>query len=227
MSTSHFQYLLLDEVEQKLIKCENQSVHKQAYESLEKQVVDLERKYADLERKYNQLQSVNNDFNLIKNQLMSVQNKTREISNEVSIMKHLENIKQSQEIQTFCHDRSSILDGPLTNTIMKFGDVKLSVGITNLSAYKTTGKFTCEHEGLYILSASVMSYTDNARYFIYLNGNTISETYISQNRNNEVYTGAATVTLEINPNDKVWLYADGSWYLSGGLLSRLTIIKIK
>ncbi|VDI69475.1 Hypothetical predicted protein [Mytilus galloprovincialis] len=116
--------------------------------------------------------------------------------------------------------------GTISNTIMKFDDVKYSVGITNLSSFKTTGKFTCEHEGLYLISASVTSYTSGAQYYIRLNGNDISYTYIGQHSGGYAFTGAVTVTRKLNPNDQVWLYAAGSWYLYSGIPSKLTIIKI-
>lgn len=45
--------------------------------------------------------------------------------------------------------------GTISNNIMKFDDVKFIVGIKNLAAYKNTGKFTCEQEGLNIISVSV------------------------------------------------------------------------
>lgn len=66
--------------------------------------------------------------------------------------------------------------GTISNTIMAFDDVKFSLGITNLSTFRNTGKFTFEHGGLYIISASVLSITDNAYYFISLNGNDILRT---------------------------------------------------
>ncbi|VDI10352.1 Hypothetical predicted protein [Mytilus galloprovincialis] len=319
-----------DIVEQKLIKCENQSVHNQSYESLEQQFVDLERKYVDLERKYNQL-SVNNDFNLIKNQLVSVQNKTSEISNDVLILKQLGNIKPLQEIQNLqqavqtvsaqthvlsvnerarsqdflalynmtidskrlvselyanasnqvkdletntrkqllrleqnlnstttgiinqrevkeTYDNATMSEiqkqinknaervaitahpssqGTISNTIIKFDNVKFSVGITNMSAYKTTGKFTCEQEGLYLISASVLSNTNSAHYYVILNGKSVSLTYIGSHSSTYDHTGAVTITQNLHPNDQVWLYADGSWFLFGNLHSQFTIIKIK
>ncbi|XP_076071312.1 uncharacterized protein LOC143042745 isoform X8 [Mytilus galloprovincialis] len=116
--------------------------------------------------------------------------------------------------------------GTRSNTILKFDDVRYSEGITNLSSYKTTGKFTCEREGLYLISASVMSYTSGANYYIKLNGNDISLTYIGSNGGQE-FTGAVSVTRKLNKNDQVWLYASGSWYLYRGVYSKLTIIKIK
>ncbi|CAG2246178.1 unnamed protein product [Mytilus edulis] len=106
--------------------------------------------------------------------------------------------------------------GTISNNIMKFNDVKFSVGVTNLATYKSTGKFTCEQEGLYILSASVMSHTSNAYYHISLNGNYISETYIGQHSSSYAQTGAVTVIHNLNQNDQVWLIPSGSWYLYGG-----------
>ncbi|XP_063397775.1 uncharacterized protein LOC134682123 [Mytilus trossulus] len=115
----------------------------------------------------------------------------------------------------------------ITNTIMRFNEVRYSVGITNLAAFKSTGKFVCEHVGLYLISASVMSYTSGARYRINLNGNDISETRVGQHSSNYDHTGGVTVTRKLNPNDQVWLYAIGSLYLTGGIHSTFTIIKVK
>ncbi|CAC5361287.1 unnamed protein product [Mytilus coruscus] len=115
----------------------------------------------------------------------------------------------------------------VTSTIMKFDDVEFSVGITNLSSYRNTGKFTCEQEGLCIISAFVMSSTTGARYYIILNGNYFSETYIGGDSGNRHHIGAATITWNLNPKDQVWLYASGTFSLTRGLYSKLTIIKIK
>ncbi|XP_063448250.1 uncharacterized protein LOC134727792 [Mytilus trossulus] len=116
--------------------------------------------------------------------------------------------KNSERVAMTAHPSHT---ATITNTIIKFDDVKFSVGITNLATYKSTGKFTCEQEGLYIISASVMSLTNNAEYFIYLNGNPISDTFIGQHSNTNVHTGAVTVTRKLKLNDQVWLYAIGSW----------------
>ncbi|CAC5389214.1 unnamed protein product [Mytilus coruscus] len=98
--------------------------------------------------------------------------------------------------------------GKVSSTIMKFDDIQYSVDITNLSAYKTTGKFTCEHEGLYMISASVMSHTPGADYYISLNGNYISQTDIDHSSNDgelKDRIGAVTLTRKLNLNDQVWL----------------------
>ncbi|CAG2190465.1 unnamed protein product [Mytilus edulis] len=149
--------------------------------------------------------------------------------NDVRIME--ENLKKSIEQQKITESKLSSVEAQLkiamtahpslggtkSNTIMKFDDVKYSVSITNLSSYKTTGKFTCEHEGLYLISSSVMSHTSLANYYIILNGNDISQTYIGRHSGSKEFTGAVSLTRKLNQNDQVWLYASGSWYLYGGV----------
>ncbi|CAC5421379.1 unnamed protein product [Mytilus coruscus] len=143
-----------------------------------------------------------------------------------SRLSHVESevIRNSKRVAITAHPSS---EGTISNTRMKFDDVKYSVGITNLSSYKTTGKFTVEHEGLYLISASVMSLTNNALYYIRLNGNDISLTHIGQHKEQHAHTGAVTLTRKLNRNDQVWLYAAGSWYLFHDVYSNLSIIKIK
>ncbi|VDI63085.1 Hypothetical predicted protein [Mytilus galloprovincialis] len=357
-----------DALDQKFIRCENQSVPSQANGTLEQKYIDLERKhtdldrkYMDLEKKYIQMQSMNNDkFYLLKKHFLTIQNKTSEISNDVNTLKQLGNSKPLQEIQTLQQqftavsaqvqsltviERVNRLDflalynttieqkialsalnisgssnqlvklteiqtnnskqllrlgeletktskellrleelesntskqllrhvqnhnsstagiiskieamenqknktmsvmqkqinknaervamtahpsssGTVSN-IIKFNYVTFSVGITNLATYKSTGKFSCEQEGLYIISASVMSQTSSAYYCIYLNGNDISCTYIADHSGNDHHTAAVTVTRKLNLNDQVWLHTDGGWYLDGGDFSSFTIIK--
>ncbi|XP_076071305.1 uncharacterized protein LOC143042745 isoform X2 [Mytilus galloprovincialis] len=140
--------------------------------------------------------------------------------NDVRIME--ENLEKSIEQQKITESKLSSVEAQLksstkrvamtahpsanaltSNTIMKFDDVKYSVGITNLSTYKSTGKFTCEHEGLYLISASVKSSTNNAVYFIRRNGNDISLTHIGLHKEQHAHTGAVTVTRMLKRNDQV------------------------
>ncbi|CAG2246177.1 unnamed protein product [Mytilus edulis] len=98
-----------DALDQKFIRCENQSVPSQANETLEQKYIDLERKYTDLDRKhtdldakytdldrkymdlenkYIQMQSMNNNkFYLLKSHFLTIQNKTSQISNDKPIDK--------------------------------------------------------------------------------------------------------------------------------------------
>lgn len=118
------------------------------------------------------------------------------------------------------------------NAIIKCDEVQYSVGITNLTAFRATGRFTCEHEGLYIITASLMSFTPSARYYVSLNGKDISQHAIdhSNSDDDEDQIGAVTLTRQLHPNDQVWLQGIMGFqfaYFYGGDASTFTIIKIK
>lgn len=113
--------------------------------------------------------------------------------------------------------------------ILKFSDVKLSVGLNNLSTYKNTGKFVCETKGLYMISPSILADQSGAQFYIFLNGNLISETYIVYNSNNPSTfrnTGTVVLVQQLLPNDSLWVYNPG-YHMYGGLYSTLTIVKVK
>ncbi|CAC5424425.1 C1QL [Mytilus coruscus] len=107
---------------------------------------------------------------------------------------------------------------------LKFDNVLTNVGIDNLSSFQSTGKFNCTKEGLYIVSIWVLAQTASRGYHvhIYKNNNILSETYIS-NRNH-YDTGPATVAVELEVEDNVWVQFDNGKVDSYG--SCMTIIKI-
>lgn len=114
-----------------------------------------------------------------------------------------------------------------TGDILKFDDVKLSVGISNLSEYKSTGKFICEGKGLYMISSSIRSNTNGAEYYIYLNIKQISLTKIGQNypSSTTYHTGTVVLALQLLPSDSVWVQNPG-YSIQGGLWCTLTIVKV-
>ncbi|XP_063400178.1 uncharacterized protein LOC134684798 [Mytilus trossulus] len=60
---------------------------------------------------------------------------------------------------------------------IKFTNIKTSIGMTDLSAYKSTGTFICTVAGLYHVSAVMVSATNNAAIRIYKNNEVIITTY--------------------------------------------------
>ncbi|CAG2197926.1 unnamed protein product [Mytilus edulis] len=71
--------------------------------------------------------------------------------------------------------------------------------------------------------------TEQGDYYIYLNGNIISETrigYSSSPPSSMYHTGTAVLALQLHPNDSVWVYNPG-YSMNGGLYSTLTIVKVK
>ncbi|XP_063448277.1 uncharacterized protein LOC134727815 [Mytilus trossulus] len=114
--------------------------------------------------------------------------------------------------------------------IIKFDNVIFSVGINNLPSFKSTGKFVVEKEGLYTISVAIFSDTNGAQYKIYLNDNVISYTSIAYNSSPDtemVHTGTVVVVRQLRPNDSLWVYFPGNYFVYGGFSSILTIVKIK
>lgn len=119
---------------------------------------------------------------------------------------------------------------PLKSGIIKFDTVAFSVGINNISAFKNNGKFVCEKEGLYLFSVSMESFTNNAKFLIYLNDNVISYTMIGYNSNIPSAmknTGTAVHALQLHLKDSVWVQYSNSYYTTTGDGSSFTIVKIK
>lgn len=113
--------------------------------------------------------------------------------------------------------------------ILKFDDVKFSVGINNLTTYKNTGKFVCERKELYMISSTIMSEANGAHYVMYLNGIKLSDTYIgysSSPPSTMYHTGTAVLARQLLPNDSVWVQKS-SYSVHGGFYSTLTIVKVK
>ncbi|CAG2198138.1 unnamed protein product [Mytilus edulis] len=113
--------------------------------------------------------------------------------------------------------------------ILKFDNIKFSIGINNLAVYRSTGKFVCERKGLYLISSSIRSNSNAGNYYIYLNGNIISETrsgYLSSPPSSMYHTGTVVLALQLHPSDSVWVYNPG-YTMHGGMWSTLTIVKVK
>ncbi|CAC5388501.1 unnamed protein product [Mytilus coruscus] len=106
--------------------------------------------------------------------------------------------------------------------ILKFSDVKFSVGINKLSAYKSTGKFECEMSGIYLVSASIVGKTKHANMNINLNGNIISYTRISEGY---WQTGTAVLAVQLLNNDKLWVEVQ-NMMLSGDKFAVFSILKV-
>lgn len=106
--------------------------------------------------------------------------------------------------------------------ILKFSDVKFSVGLIDLETYKSTGKFECEMSGIYLVSASIIGNTRHANLYINLNGNRISYTRVNEKMWN---TGTATLAVKLLTNDKLWIEVE-SMTISGNKYAVFSIIKV-
>lgn len=113
--------------------------------------------------------------------------------------------------------------------VMKFSDVKLSNGIGNVANFKSSGTFTCEKQGLYLVAAYIMSYSTHAQFQIIKNGNLVSRVHVSpaltSNRSDSYHTGTGIIAVHLNSNDTINIKSGHTIILYGGY-SCLTVIKV-
>lgn len=124
---------------------------------------------------------------------------------------------------------AQLTSSPSANGIIKFNNVLFSVGYNNLPGYKSSGKFICEKSGIYVISASILSNVNGATFYLHLNNNAITSTYISYDSNHPSrveHTGTIVLALQLHPNDSVWV-KNGGARISASRWSTLSIVKVK
>lgn len=112
-----------------------------------------------------------------------------------------------------------------SNYIVKFDIVKVSLGIRDLSSFRTSGKFKCEHDGVYLVSVSLTAYNTLIDYLLKVNGNEYTRVYEDNNKVS-YQRGATTMILNLHANDMVWIELNQAMYVDG-LASCISIILIK
>lgn len=114
--------------------------------------------------------------------------------------------------------------------VLKFDDISTQTGINNLSSFRNTGKFTCESEGLYLISSWVESNTDYARFGVYRNNFLLANAYITYTDSGSVVvgTGTAVIAVELQVGDLVYVKTEYNMlpYINSKD-SCLTIAKLK
>lgn len=93
-----------------------------------------------------------------------------------------------------------------------------------MSTFKSSGKFTCEVEGLYQISVTILSHTGDKRFGIYMNNHLVSKAYISSTSNSESGTAVAVVVLK--RNDKVSVQSLEDNLYVNNYASCITIVKL-
>lgn len=101
-------------------------------------------------------------------------------------------------------------------TVIKFQIIKASTGIIDLRSFKSTGKFTCEVSGFYMISAVIMSATDKANYEVLRNNKRILQIYPPKNVLGWYTTSSSVVSTNLNVNDTVFVKTLKSMVLNGG-----------
>ncbi|VDI54160.1 Hypothetical predicted protein [Mytilus galloprovincialis] len=108
---------------------------------------------------------------------------------------------------------------------LKFPDIKTSIGVSDLSLFKSTGKFTCQVPGYYYIAVTIMSLHSNLKIEIMRNSTAIHWQYVTTYYKDRSYwrSGAAVVALKLKYNDNVWIKQVSPKYI---YQSCLTIFKI-
>ena len=112
---------------------------------------------------------------------------------------------------------------------IQFNNVHHSYGITNstLSKFKSTGRFVCEVEGLYLIASNIISGKSASWFKIMKNQAELSRTYIGDYGSGRSFhsgTGIAVVTLQVK--DTIYIEV-GSTIVVSRSENTLIIIKIK
>ncbi|CAC5386305.1 unnamed protein product [Mytilus coruscus] len=106
---------------------------------------------------------------------------------------------------TSCAPRTLIFD---KSDIIKFSDVKLSNGIGNVENFKSSGTFTCEKPGLYLVGVKIMSHINYVQAEIRKNGHLLSSVNpVLKNKgdNNKFHIGTDIMVVQLNTNDTLYI----------------------
>ena len=123
---------------------------------------------------------------------------------------------------TACVSSSSTRSGTIP-----FPSKQAANGISGLSTFLSSGTFTCETSGLYLISATIDSYTQSSYFYIYKNSSYIIKTFIGTWYTGNYYTPATGVaTVELSVGDTVTIRAGTSMYINSAY-SCVTILKLK
>lgn len=114
-----------------------------------------------------------------------------------------------------------------SKNVLKFPDVKTFEGINNLSAFKTTGLFTCKQAGLYLISVTIVSHTP-VTFSIHRNSSLVIRTCTYEKAGNSESDHGSTAVLAVvlNVGDTISVRTIGVLYIHSPY-SCMTIIKIK
>lgn len=88
--------------------------------------------------------------------------------------------------------------------ILRFPDIKTSYGLSGLSTFASSGKFTCEKSGLYLVGVTVISCSKaDSNYDIYKNDVSVMPYFVTQS--NVCGSASGTVIILLSVNDTVYV----------------------
>ncbi|VDI58434.1 Hypothetical predicted protein [Mytilus galloprovincialis] len=127
-------------------------------------------------------------------------------------------LKQQKVALTACATYGTVSGG----TVVQFPNIKTNIGITDLSAYKSTGKFVCTVAGLYHISAVIMSNTNDGYFHIEKNNAIMITTFYGKVDNYQTRTRVFVTMLDVG--DEITVRTANSQYIYQ--YSCFTIVKL-
>lgn len=178
-----------------------------------------------LQLENNQTMTTNNMKKTLDNQLTSFQTSYKATINdlqtkEISMQKQLTENNERVALLALSTGKNG--------TVILFNTVPLSLGIGNISAFKSNGKFVCEKDGLYMMAVTVSSKEHYASFCVHREGvqsGYVSCAEIGQHSGDAWHSGTSVVALYLQVNDKI--HIETSYSIEIGYWTHFTIMKIK
>ncbi|VDI41045.1 Hypothetical predicted protein, partial [Mytilus galloprovincialis] len=153
-----------------------------------------------------------NELSILKTQVQSFGSEVHALS-DIEVYQNADGIaKLQQQIKrnsvrvamTACINSSPTLS---SGSVVRFNNIRKNIGISSISSFQNSGKFTCEYEGLYLVSSWILSNTDESQFAIYYNGQSLASAYVMYDAAPEINVGTATaiVSVELKVGDTVWV----------------------
>ncbi|CAG2214821.1 unnamed protein product [Mytilus edulis] len=93
-----------------------------------------------------------------------------------------------------------------SDRVIRFPNMKMSVGIHSLSSFLSTGKLTAEHSGLYQLTVTIMTENSDKVFHITKNGFVIISGYSQHHDSNQRWhTSTITTAVEMDVGDFLYV----------------------
>ncbi|CAG2231679.1 unnamed protein product [Mytilus edulis] len=169
---------------------------------------------------------ITNNYKLMENQLdMLTHELNASLTNVFSKMNMMSSQigENSKKVAlTACTVADKNIKGAIT-----FPNIYTSVGITNQTAFQTTGKFVCDVPGLYYISSYIRTSENGFEYYLMKNNVLISKSATTTWPGSTSYsTSVITAAVDVQTNDELYIRTPNSYRIQYGF-SCLTVIKVK
>ena len=109
-------------------------------------------------------------------------------------------------------------------SLIPFQDVKTAIGIAHINAFKTSGKFTCERSGVYLIATFVQSNTHENGFTIYKNNKALGDAFGSLT--GEFETATVVVIESVTANDTISIHSRRAMKIFNSYESCLSILQV-